>query len=262
MTERLSIFKWSPIQPDGHLGPQRERQIEKVTVHAAERNAKTLLGIFSAIEHFDLQRMRELVDPEFEIYWPPSLPYGGSTLGIAPKTDKPTWMETWAPLQPTERERSMDPRVVAASGDEVVVLWRQRGIDSSEGRFDCEVLGLYRFRCGKLARAQMFYFDTAAVANFLANSTTPERDQRARSAFHRFESLGDDRRIVVGRAYERLRILPSDRRREALHSGELKAQLCNEERHLLVELLALNLGHGREAAEMRPTVQPGRLCGR
>ena len=156
----------------------------------------------------------------------------------------------------------MDPRVVAATGDEVVVFWRQRGIDSSEERFDCEVLGLYQFRSGKLARAQMFYFDTAAVAHFLANSTTPERNQRARAAFRRFQSIGDDRRIVVGRAYERLRILPSDRRREALHSGELKAELCDDERRLLVELLVLNLGHGRETAEMRTTVQPEHLCRR
>jgi hypothetical protein len=33
-------------------------------------------------------------------------------------------------LQPTEAERRMDPRVVAASEEEVVVLWRQRGVDS------------------------------------------------------------------------------------------------------------------------------------
>jgi len=30
------------------------------------------------------------------------------------------------------------------------------------------VLALYRLREGKLARVQMFYYDTAAVLNFLA----------------------------------------------------------------------------------------------
>jgi hypothetical protein len=30
------------------------------------------------------------------------------------------------------------------------------------------VLGLYQLREGKLARAQMFYFDTAATLSFLA----------------------------------------------------------------------------------------------
>ncbi len=61
----------------------------------------------------------------------------------------------------------MDPRVVAANEDEVVVLWRQRGLSRSGDRFDGDVLGLYQVREGKLARAQMFYFDTVAVANFL-----------------------------------------------------------------------------------------------
>ena len=64
----------------------------------------------------------------------------------------------------------MDPRVVAANENEVVVLWRQRGVSPLGDRFDGKVLGLYRIRDGKLARAQMFYFDTAAVASFLAKA--------------------------------------------------------------------------------------------
>jgi len=62
----------------------------------------------------------------------------------------------------------MDPRVVATSDEEVVVLWRQRGVSAQGKRFEGEVLGLYQVRNSKLARAQMFYFDTAAVVDFLA----------------------------------------------------------------------------------------------
>ena len=62
----------------------------------------------------------------------------------------------------------MDPRIVAATEDEVVVLWRQRGVGPTGARFDGPVLALYRLRDGKLARAQMFYFDTTALAGFLA----------------------------------------------------------------------------------------------
>jgi len=65
----------------------------------------------------------------------------------------------------------MDPRVVAATGEEVVVLWQQRGLSPTGARFDGPVLGLYRVRDGKLARAQMFYFDTTALAGFLAYAT-------------------------------------------------------------------------------------------
>ena len=66
----------------------------------------------------------------------------------------------------------MDPRVVAAAGDEVVVLWQQRGVAPTGERFDDEVLALYKLRDGKLIRAQMFYFDTLATARFLAKAKT------------------------------------------------------------------------------------------
>jgi ketosteroid isomerase-like protein len=130
-------------------------------------NARLLLDVFGAIERRDDQRFRELVTPDFEIAWPPSLPYGGTSHGVTPAAPV-TWGETWRPLQPTEAERRMDPRVVAGSQDEVVVLWRQRGVTSAGVRFDGEVLGLYQVREGKLARAQMFYFDTAPLVTFLA----------------------------------------------------------------------------------------------
>ena len=69
-------------------------------------NKNLLLKAFSAIERRNDQQFSELLHPDFEIHWPPSLPYG---------TGKGrTWSDTWNPLQPTGAERSMDPRVVAA----------------------------------------------------------------------------------------------------------------------------------------------------
>jgi ketosteroid isomerase-like protein len=131
-------------------------------------NVSVMLDIFSAIERRDAQRLAELCQPDVELSWPAALPYGGTTRGLG--TEPPTWIHTWAPLQPSEAERSMEPRVVATSGDEVVVLWRQRGRSPSGERFDGPVLALYTIYDGKLARAQMFYFDTAAVAEFLARA--------------------------------------------------------------------------------------------
>jgi ketosteroid isomerase-like protein len=101
------------------------------------------------------------------MHWPPSLPYGGTSRGL----QQETWSDTWSPLQPTEAERRMEPRVVAASADEVVVLWRQRGVTRAGDQCDEEVLGLYHVRGGQLTRAQMFYFDTTAVVRFLAQAT-------------------------------------------------------------------------------------------
>jgi uncharacterized protein len=64
----------------------------------------------------------------------------------------------------------MDPRIVAATDQEVVVLWQQRGLSPEGERLDTPVLGLYRLRDGKLARAQMFYFDPVTVMEFLTRA--------------------------------------------------------------------------------------------
>jgi uncharacterized protein len=128
----------------------------------ANENTEVMLGIFSAIERRDFQRLLDLCQPDVEFFWPPSLPYAGGERGA--------WAQTWVPLQPTETERRMDARVVAASGNEVVVLWQQRGVSRAGDRFDGPVLALYQLRDGKLARAQMFYFDTVGVAGFLAKA--------------------------------------------------------------------------------------------
>jgi ketosteroid isomerase-like protein len=139
-----------------------------------------VLQAFRAVERRDLRALEDLYHREVEFHWPPSLPYGGSTRGrevFHPK--RPTWGETWNPLQPTEMERQMDPRVIAASEDEVVVLWRQKGVDRAGERFDGPALGLYRVRDGKFARAQMFYFDTVAVVNFLAQAQRRLRASQA-----------------------------------------------------------------------------------
>ena len=72
-----------------------------------------------------------------------------------------TWLGTWGPLQPTETERRMDPRVVATDGDEVVVQYTTRALAPNGERFASLVLGLYEVRDGKFARAQMFHYDTA-----------------------------------------------------------------------------------------------------
>ena len=129
-----------------------------------EKNAKVILEIFRAIEERDQQRMFDLVHTDAEFLWPPSLPYAGAR---NPKPGQPGWGTTWIPLQSTEEDRRLEPRVVAFSDEEVVIQWRQKGVSPNGDRIDTPVLGLYRLRDDKLARAQMFYFDSAAVVAFL-----------------------------------------------------------------------------------------------
>lgn len=134
---------------------------------------EVVLGVLRAIEERDREELFALYHDDVELREARSLPYGGTMRGkgaiweqlaIAPET---TWLGTWDPLQPTEAERRMDPRVVASSGQEVVILYTQRAISVSGERFEAPVTGLYEVRDGKFARAQMFHYDTAAVLAFL-----------------------------------------------------------------------------------------------
>ena len=90
-----------------------------------QKNVEVMLEIFHAIERRDQKRMFDLVHTDAEFLWPPSLPYAGAR---NPKPGSPGWGSTWIPLQPGEADRSLEPRVVAASDEEVVIQWRQKGI--------------------------------------------------------------------------------------------------------------------------------------
>jgi ketosteroid isomerase-like protein len=98
-------------------------------------------------------------NPDVEFLWPSALPYGGTFHG----KEAVEWSATWNPLQPTAAERKMDPRVIGADDHQVVILYHQRGVSPSGERFDGEVIGLYELRDFRLSRAQMFYFDEAAL---------------------------------------------------------------------------------------------------
>jgi uncharacterized protein len=129
--------------------------------------AAVVLQAFGAVERRDREGLIALYHPEVEFHDAPSLPHGGTLRGKEEVARNDGWRETWGPLQPTEAERSMDPRVVAAGDREVVVLYRQRALDPAGERFDAPVLGLYEVRDGMFARAQMFHYDTAAVVDFM-----------------------------------------------------------------------------------------------
>lgn len=144
-----------------------------MTESAMSEEAQVALDVIRAVEQRDAEKLFDLYHDEVELHEAPSLPYGGSSRGkehlreqlmSAPQE---TWLGTWGPLQPTESERRMDPRVLAANGSEVTVAYSQRGLSPSGDRFEGPVLGLYEIRDGKFARAQMFHFDTAAILEFL-----------------------------------------------------------------------------------------------
>jgi uncharacterized protein len=214
---------------------QNERT--KVSMSMREKNIKVMLTLFNAVEQHDEQRQLELYQPNVEFHWPPSL-YGGS---------RPGWDETWLALQPTARERIMDPRVVAASDDEVAVLYHQRGVSPTGERFDTEVLGLYQLRGGKLARAQMFYFDTAAVASFLARAITPQLQRRVQKVISQLKSLPNERRRNVEQGFGKLQMMAPRQRPQLMDSDEFKRNFSEDERDLIKRMLDLNASHDGRA---------------
>jgi ketosteroid isomerase-like protein len=139
-----------------------------------ESNIQAVLDVFRILEQRDgtetsLEPLVHLCHADVELCWPPSLPYGGTSRGLLPTGT--SWRDVWDPLQPTQAERSMSPRVIAATDREVVVLYRQRGVNQRGVSFATEVLGVYEMLDGKLSRAQMFYFDEQGTNRFLASST-------------------------------------------------------------------------------------------
>jgi ketosteroid isomerase-like protein len=129
-----------------------------------------VMQVFRSVEERNPGLAAGVCHDDVEFHWPRPLPYAGSSYGMkAPLERSPGWAETWDPFQ-GETERELGARVIAASEDEVVVLWHQRGRDQAGGRLDTPVLGLCQVRDGKLARAQMFYFDPLAAAEFLAHA--------------------------------------------------------------------------------------------
>ncbi len=129
----------------------------------ADANVRVVLEVFAAIEQRDTARFLAHTHPEFTICWPPSLP----------------WNDGVPPLQPTAADRQMHPEVIAAADDQVVVRWHQRGRSPAGLDFDGQVLGLYEVRQERLARAQMFYFDTDAVKRFLDDAAGQRPESRS-----------------------------------------------------------------------------------
>jgi ketosteroid isomerase-like protein len=143
-----------------------------------QSNADVVLDVFRAVEQRDRDALFAAYDDDVEFVEARSLPYGGTFRGKdvlrqqLEATPERTWLGTWGPLQPTPAERRMDPRVIAAVGDEVAVAYTQRAVSPDGERFESPVLGLYEVRDGKFARAQMFHFDTAAILSFLERASS------------------------------------------------------------------------------------------
>lgn len=131
-------------------------------------NSEIVLDVLHAVETRNVERLGALYHPEIEFNWPPSLPYGGTHRGADVSTMSYQFAGVWGPLQPTEAERRMDPIIVAASGDDVIVRYTWKGRDSAGRSIAADTLAHYEVRDGKLARARMYHYDLTGLLDFLS----------------------------------------------------------------------------------------------
>ena len=105
-------------------------------------NEEVVLGVLRAVEQRDAVALFELYHDDVELHDAPSLPYAHAARGKTSMREQletapeETWLGTWGPLQPTENERRMNPRVVASKGNEVVVLYTTRALAPDGERFE------------------------------------------------------------------------------------------------------------------------------
>jgi hypothetical protein len=114
----------------------------------AHDNAEVMLTIFRAIERRDGEGFKALTS---RCIGRPRSPTAGAFRLVRPGRSRAR-----IGRRPGARYSRPTP-----SGRWIPVSWRLT---------DGQVLGLYQLRDGKLARAQMFYFDPAGAARFLAEA--------------------------------------------------------------------------------------------
>jgi ketosteroid isomerase-like protein len=152
-----------------HYGPCLQYQNPEAPMTLEDRvPTEIVMDALRAVEERQPERLAALYHPEIEFNWPPGLPYSGRFTGRAIEEMTQRFAATWVPLQPTEETRRMRPRILALGEDgRVVVNYLWKAMDTKGRRFETEVLADYQVRDGRLARAQMFYYDLPGMIDFL-----------------------------------------------------------------------------------------------
>lgn len=139
----------------------------------AQAASDVVLEIIRLIETRKLDGLADRYSADMEFHWPPGLPHSGCFKGAEVAEMSSVFAATWMPLQPDEETRRMTPRLLASGPDgQVVVHYTWRAKDARGRRFETETLADYQVRDGRLARAQMYYYDLPGLISFLRSAGT------------------------------------------------------------------------------------------
>ena len=134
----------------------------------SEENVEVIRRLFTAVEERDLPGVLAAYDENVVIREAESLPYGGEFHGHeGGQRHALGALEVWGNLQ-SSGEKTLNARFLDAGQDYVIVLWRQRGVNSRGEKFDAPVVSVYKMRGSKIVESQMFHADTKALVQFLA----------------------------------------------------------------------------------------------
>ncbi len=106
-------------------------------------------------------------DENAVIHEAPSLPYGGEYTGISGiAAHAQGYGAAWGPVQDSALQ-DLEP-IFIAENDQVIVLWRQRGLNAQSGeQFDMPATSVYKMKNGRVLESRMFHFDVSSVRDFL-----------------------------------------------------------------------------------------------
>lgn len=123
-----------------------------------EANIAVVKKVYEYVEKGDREGWMQLVADDCEFHEPPSLPYGGSYIGIqAMRRGLKNMRGTWDDLE-------YQILNFTAGGDSVVVHLNIGGTGRKTGKhFWLPVLELWRIRDGKVVELRPFVFDTVRM---------------------------------------------------------------------------------------------------
>ena len=124
----------------------------------SEANVSTVKSFYQALTQADIPALVGMLDPEFQLERPQSLPYGGTYKGIEGGRQFFVAASTVYDLQRTRFE----PELFAADGDHVFVLVRCTMYTQGATKpFETTAVDFWRLQNGKLLLMKTFYQDTA-----------------------------------------------------------------------------------------------------
>jgi ketosteroid isomerase-like protein len=136
----------------------------------SEENVRIIVDIYEAFARRDTEALLSLIDPEFEAYQTPLLPWGGEYKGQQ-------GLMSFATLLAGHVDAQVEPQEFVEAGDRVAVIARTRGrVRANGSEFDVRAVHVWTLKGEKVLRFEA-YIDTPGMLRALG--ATPNTSGQA-----------------------------------------------------------------------------------